>query len=122
MKKQASIKTLLKHATDVFNAYIRERDKDEGCISCGTFKMIQAGHLYSAGKFPALRFNEDNVNSQCLPCNYYRSGDLLNYRNNLIKKIGLERVEKLELIAAQSKRQPFKWNRFHLQEIINKYK
>jgi len=122
MKKQASIKTLLKHATDVFNAYIRERDKDCGCISCGSFKNIQAGHFYSAGKYPALRFNEDNCSGQCLADNYYKSGDLLNYRRNLIEKIGLERVEKLDLIAAQSKRQVFKWNRLHLQEIISKYK
>jgi len=83
---------------------------------------LQAGHYYSAGKYSCLRFNEDNVHGQCKSCNYFKSGDLLNYRMNLIERIGKEKVEKLDLIASQAKRQTWKWNRFHLEEIISKYK
>ena len=46
-----------------------------------------------------MRFEEDNVNSQCKHCNYFMSGNLLNYRKNLINKIGLERVERLDMLA-----------------------
>lgn len=46
----------------------------------------------------------------------------MEYRKNLINKIGLARVEALDMIAAQSKRTNFKWDRTLLIEIIEKYK
>ena len=82
----------------------------------------QAGHFYSAGKYPKLRFNEDNVHLQGKSDNYFNGANLLEYRKNLIYKIGIERVEELERLADQSKIQSFKWDRFTLIEIIEKYK
>jgi hypothetical protein len=70
-KKQISLPNLLKKAQTVFNAYIRLRDKDNGCISCNTGSVEQASHFYSAGQFTALRFNENNVHGSCLRCNYF---------------------------------------------------
>ena len=116
-------KQLKAKAISVFNAYIRKRDSDLGCISCGSHKDIQAGHFYSAGHHELLRFNEDNVNSQCLRCNYHLSANLINYRKNLIKKIGIDRVEKLDYLAQVGKRQRGKvHDRFTLIDIIEKYK
>lgn len=113
---------LKKKAVNVFNSWIRKRDANLGCISCGIFNQIQAGHFYSAGHYELMRFNEDNVHSQCLRCNYFLSGNLIHYRENLIKKIGIERVEKLDELAKISKRQRAKTNdRFMLIEIIEKY-
>ena len=77
---------LVKKATTCFNAYIRKRDAEKPCISCGRWTTLQAGHYLSAGKYPRVRWNENNVNGQCLPCNYYQSGAPLQYRENLIKK------------------------------------
>lgn len=129
-----SIKTipqLLKIATTHFNRFIRERDTDDNgfgrCISSGQSLKVpsrnaHAGHFYSGGKFPALKFNEDNVHLQGKSDNYFNGGNQLEYRKNLIKKIGIERVEKLDQIADISKRQSFKWDRIYLIEIIEKYK
>lgn len=85
-------------AQKVFNAYIRLRDKDENCISCGkTSNRYDAGHFYSAGNHSYLRFDEDNVHKQCsYNCNKMLHGNLHEYRKALIKKIGLKRVEILD--------------------------
>lgn len=114
-----------------FNLFIRLRDTDENgfgrCISSGKPLKIpsenaQAGHFYSAGHYPILRFNEDNVHLQGKSDNYFKSGNLNEYRKNLIAKIGIDRVEVLDGVADFSKRQNFKWDRFELIEIIEKYK
>ena len=107
-------------AQRLFNAYIRNRDEGEGCISCGSTNEIQAGHYHSAGQNNHLRFDEDNVNGQCKKCNYFVSGSLAKYRHNLIEKIGKERVEKLDRMAGD--RGVHKTDRFFLIEIIEKYK
>lgn len=36
---------------------------------------------------------EDNVHKQCQPCNTHLSGNLIRYRENLIKKIGQDRFD-----------------------------
>lgn len=122
---------LLKKATEHFNKFIRHRDTDANgfgrCISSGQPLTVpssnaHAGHFYSAGKFPELRFNEDNVNLQGKSDNYFNGGNLLQYRKNLINKIGIKRVEKLDRISSMSKRQSYKWCRFHLIEVIETYK
>ena len=105
-----------------FHKFIRNRDKDKPCISCGKYTTLQAGHYYSAGKHPIIRFNEDNVNGQCLSCNYYKSGDLINYGHNLIDKIGTTRFERLKFQIDLCKQIPFKWDKYYLLEIIEKYK
>jgi 5-methylcytosine-specific restriction endonuclease McrA len=85
-------------AQDEFNRYIRMRDKDLPCISCGRFHDGQwhAGHFQSIGAHPELRFEPDNVHKQCQPCNTHKHGNLNEYRAGLIKKIGIERVQWLE--------------------------
>lgn len=95
------IKTRSEHLRDaqtVFNAFIRERDKSEPCISCGRYHNGQyhAGHYRSVGACPELRFCELNVHKQCSACNNHKSGNIIEYRINLVKKIGVEKVEWLE--------------------------
>tara|TARA_B100000287_G_scaffold9592_1_gene9641 strand:+ start:4584 stop:5006 length:423 start_codon:yes stop_codon:yes gene_type:complete len=125
INKTLKKKTLLQLkaiATKHFNKFIRDRDKDKPCISCGKHTTLQAGHFYSAGKHSSVRFNEDNVHGQCVSCNYFKSGDLLNYRTNLIEKIGVDRFEKLTLNVMQTKQTGYKFDRFFLIEVIEKYK
>ncbi len=88
----------LKIAQKEFNAFIRYRDKDLPCISCGRHHTGQyhAGHYRSVGAAPQLRFNQFNVAKQCAPCNNHKSGNAIEYRINLIKKIGLDKVEWIE--------------------------
>ena len=119
--KKYSIPQLLGMATRRFNKFIRERDKDDGCISCGK-QIDQAGHFYSAGKHPELRYHEFNVNGQETYCNKHLSGNLNEYRRNLEKKIGLDELKKLDETADYWKCHIWHWDRFYLIEIIEKYK
>ena len=81
-----------------FNGYIRQRDQEKTCISCGkrTGCKVNAGHYRPVGSWPMLRFEEDNCHLQCEYCNQFKSGNLTPYRLELIQRIGLERVEWLE--------------------------
>lgn len=88
----------LKEAQTAFNAFIRARDADRPCISCGRHHNGQyhAGHYLSVGSSPALRFEELNVWKQCAPCNNHLSGNAVLYRRALVELIGAEKVEWLE--------------------------
>lgn len=81
-----------------FNKFIRLRDANDSCISCGHHHTGQyhAGHFRSVGSSPQLRFNELNCHKQCSVCNNYLSGNQLKYRERLITKIGQSQVEQLE--------------------------
>tara|TARA_R110000772_G_scaffold42318_1_gene98326 strand:- start:21732 stop:22277 length:546 start_codon:yes stop_codon:yes gene_type:complete len=89
---------LKREAQVPFNKYIRLRDQSEPCISCQRHHAGQyhAGHYISVGASGSLRYNELNCHKQCAPCNNHLSGNIVHYRVNLIKKIGLEQVEALE--------------------------
>ena len=89
----------IKRVQTEFNKYVRNRDANEPCISCQRHHSGQyhAGHFMSVGGHSAaLRYNEDNCHKQCSVCNNYRSGNLSEYRSNLVRKIGLEKVAWLE--------------------------
>lgn len=88
----------LKEAQAAFNAFIRARDHDQPCISCGRFHQgsFDAGHFRSVGAAPAFRFDENNCHKQCVPCNQHKAGNVLEYRIRLIEKIGRVAVEWLE--------------------------
>lgn len=119
-----TLSELLSQAEKVFNAWIRKRDtfpdRTFKCISCGQYfsnKEMDAGHFKSK-KYAATRFHELNVNGQCVSCNRMKDGNEKLYRINLIYKIGLEKVEEIENLS----RQPWKWDREILLDIIEKYK
>ncbi len=111
-----------KEARIVFQKWIRMRDTMQPCISCGTFDSPQfdAGHFYSANQFSGMIFNEDNVHKQCSYCNDYLSGNILAYREGLIKRYGLEFVERLE--RQKDSGRNYKYTKPELIEIKNKYK
>lgn len=113
-----SLPELKKTAQKYFNAFIRRRDASRGCISCVKTKIDHAGHYMAQGSSGALRFDEDNVHGQCSGCNVFKHGNLIEYRINLIKKIGEERVDALEFHRHDVK----KWTREELQEIIDRYR
>jgi len=106
----------------VFNTYIRLRDKTLPCISCGSIKQdikYDAGHFYSVGAYPNLRFNEDNVHKQCSNnCNKHLSGNIHEYRPRLIERIGQERFNKLE----QDKNEPLRLTLLQIKEKMTYYK
>ena len=87
-----------REAQAAFNAWVRARDAGMPCISCQRHHTGQyhAGHYLSRGARPELAYEPDNCHKQCAPCNTHLSGNVALYRGNLIKLIGLDRVEWLE--------------------------
>lgn len=96
--KESDKSTLLKLAQTVVNKYIRLRDLNKSCISCGHIgeRQIHAGHYRPMGNNQQLRFYTLNIFAQCSICNNYLSGNLANYKINLINKLGLAKVEEIE--------------------------
>tara|TARA_R110000772_G_scaffold23275_9_gene62400 strand:+ start:2421 stop:3032 length:612 start_codon:yes stop_codon:yes gene_type:complete len=103
-KKLKTKSSLLREAQAAFNAYVRARDCNDPCISCGKWTEERygggwdCGHYRSIGSAPHLRFNLHNAHKQCVRCNRYLSGSVTEYRMGLIKKSGREKVEALESI------------------------
>ena len=82
-----------------FNAYIRVRDQHLPCISCQKPShrgQRHASHYRPRSAAAQLSFNTGNVWASCATCNSVLSGNLTNYRVELIKRIGEIRVIKLE--------------------------
>ncbi len=88
----------MKEAQTAFNAWVRERDAALPCISCGRHHQgkYDAGHYRTVGSNPALRFEPLNCHRQCSPCNTHKSGDIVNYRIELVNRIGADKVDWLE--------------------------
>jgi ribosome-binding protein aMBF1 (putative translation factor) len=122
-KMQQDLETVqdyIKMAQIIFNKYIRLRDKGQVCISCQkTINGVShASHYLSAGGHSNVRFNEDNVWVSCYKCNVMLSGNQVEYRKALIKKIGIERVEWLEDNGSIER----KFTKEELKEIMAEYK
>jgi hypothetical protein len=117
----------MKAAQSAFNAFIRERDKDLPCVSCGKYTAasggyrgaggFDAGHYRSRGANPELRFNEDNVFKQCVACNRDKSGNVVNMRIEILKRIGQERLD-----AIEGEHEIVKYTLDDLKEIAAKYR
>ena len=110
----------IKMLQQVFNAFIRERDKDLPCISCGTTANIKydAGHFYPT-TYSFLRFHEDNVHKQCSKsCNMEKHGNISEYRPRLIERIGLAKVQWLD----ENRHKRLDLSIPELQEFIKIYK
>ena len=114
-----TVQDYLKLAQQVFNKYIRLRDKGLNCISCNKKALKEnAGHFYNANNHYNVRFDENNVHLQCEHCNTFLSGNLINYRENLIKKIGVKEFKELEQRANKTR----KFTKVELKQILETYK
>lgn len=114
-----TIQDYVKLAQQVFNKFIRLRDAGQNCISCNKKPLKEnAGHFYNANNHWNVRFNEFNVHLQCEYCNTHLHGNLIEYRTNLINKIG--NSEFLILEAESKKTRKFSIN--ELKDLITVYK
>lgn len=111
----------MKRAQSAVNSYIRARDAGEPCISCGKpddgSHQRHASHYRSVGGHPELRFCELNIWASCSVCNNWLSGNLVPYREALIAKIGVEKVEWLE-----GHHEPKRYRKEDYQAIEAEYK
>ena len=86
-----------KEAQAAFNAYIRARDADLPCVSCGRHSgQRHASHFYATSIRPNLRFDESNVHASCAQCNKWMHGNLIPYRVELLNRIGKEELGRLD--------------------------
>lgn len=77
------------------------------CISCGAPLVLgeakaQGGH-YISRQDRATETEPDNLWPQCYGCNVGKNGNIPAYRYNLVKRIGEERVHRLELMSMARK-------------------
>lgn len=119
-----SLSTLVASLDRVFSMYIRLRDTSpQGyfrCISCGRllpFEQADCGH-YVNRQHMSLRFSEQNCNAQCRRCNRFDEGAIMDYRRGLVKKIGAQQVELLEV----QKHETRKYSNWELEILIDHYK
>ena len=103
----------LREVQTIVNQVVRERDKDQPCISCGRYHQGQwhAGHYLSTGAHPEKRFNLKNIHKQCQPCNTHLSGNQLEYRKGLIARYGQDYVDSIEL--------PEPTRKYQVSDLIN---
>jgi len=115
-----TLQDYLKIAQQVFNKYIRERDKNHACISCckSLGNKYDAGHFFNANNHWAVRFDERNVYAQCVYCNQHLHGNLLEYRKNLELYNGIAWLLQLEKDAKKTR----KFTKDELKNIIQMYK
>ena len=117
--RKASRKTLVAKLDAIFSEYIRRRYAEDGiaiCVTCGKtdhYKSLQAGHFISRKQY-ATRWDEDNVQVQCVACNVYRYGE--QYKFGLY--LGADKSQEL----LQKSRQTVKFLDYELQEMIELYK
>lgn len=118
-RAKISVAELKKKAQRVFNAWIRQRDKDLPCLACRKKSdKMDASHYASQGSSGYLRYHPENVNNTCYSCNRFKHGNLISYREGLVDKIGEERVVWLE----KNRKKIHKYTREQLNEIIKNCK
>ena len=108
----------------MFSQYIRRRNADHlgrvKCFTCGVekhWKEQQAGHFQSRSHH-STRWDEVNVQVQCVKCNMYRQGEQYKFGLYLDDRFGDGTAEELEYRAKTI----VKLNRVDYKEAIERYK
>ena len=116
-----SIARLIQEARVPFQQWIRIRDANDGCISCGTVtaKIWHSGHYLKAELYTGLIFHPMNVNKQCEKCNTFLGGNESGYRKGLVKKYGEGAVKELEYLSDSLRM--YKFTSEEISEIKKKY-
>ena len=113
--KKPSLPKLMKKADKIFSEWIRNRDQH--CVLCGTTYQLCNGHLVKRGKH-STRFDEKNCNCLCKRCNFRDEFDHDIYVSWFLKKYGEEEYQDLVKRGHTIK----KFNRYELEELIERYK
>lgn len=100
-----------------FQKWIRLRDKNLNCISCGIneTELFDGGHYKKAEIYSGVIFDPNNCHKQCRKCNRFLNGNELNYRQGLIQRYGVEYADAIELKANETRNY-----RYTKQELIAK--
>jgi hypothetical protein len=123
-KHRVKLSYLLTNTKNICHEYIRLRDKNKPCVSCGIpYKEdFQAGHFYKAELFSNLKFDEKNISGQCKQCNLRKEGNESGYRVGIIQRYGDEYLKYLDDKAKYYKQNHFEWDKLELVEVREYYK
>lgn len=101
-KSNAIPSNIRKRAMEALQKLRRAEEADDnGMVQCITCRRVmhwteaQGGHYISRGCH-ATEIEEDNIWPQCPRCNGPMNGRPIDYRMNLVRKIGEDRVKRLE--------------------------
>jgi hypothetical protein len=84
------------------NHIVRLLDKGHPCISSGRKKYIpNAGHMYSVGSNPSIRFNLLNIYNQSVGDNMYRGGNPLEYRERIMGTFGEDLLNEIDALKGR---------------------
>ena len=108
-KGELTLSALKKDTWEIFSRYIRTRGclQSTGtlhlgvCITCGRtydFKKLQAGHFID-GRTNSILFDQDGVHCQCHGCNMFKNGAKLEYREWMVKNLGIATVDRLMALS-----------------------
>ena len=119
------LKTLGKFESEAkteFQKYIRKRDAEFPCISCGTVTadLWDGGHFKKAEIYSGVIFDEMNCHKQCRKCNRFLGGNELNFREGLIARYGEDYVLQIEQKAVHTRN--YKFTKDELKELREKYR
>jgi len=108
----------------IFNKFCRIRDcrGEIGgvCITCKKyypFAQLQGGHFIPS-TYSAVQFDERNVNAQCVGCNMFKRGNLIEYFPAMERKYKRKVVDELLSMKHELK----KWRTWELEEMIVLYR
>lgn len=107
--KLPSLRSLLRRLDQVFSIYIRTRGAVNGvarCVTCswsGPVANCHAGHFIKR-QHTSTRYDERNVHPQCVSCNLYKSGNLIEYYEFMLKAYGPEVIAELRALQRTPKR------------------
>lgn len=88
-KKLMSLSDWKNQLQTEINAIIREIDKGHGCIATGSHQgQMHAGHYFSVGSNPTLRFHLENIWIQSMHSNSWKGGDTIRYQEGIIALYG----------------------------------
>jgi hypothetical protein len=75
LKRSKNIKLSKAKADKYFSEYIRLRDNNKPCVTCGKYTDLKdCGHFISR-RFESVRFDEKNAHGQCQKCNRFEYGN-----------------------------------------------
>lgn len=118
VKENKKLSNLLENTKNDVHKYIRKRDREKPCISCGAnwHSDFHAGHFYKAELYSTLRFDFRNIHGQCPQCNLRKDGAHAEYRIGLIKRYGEDYVREIDDLAMKDKQTNHKWDREELNK------
>lgn len=123
MKRKRSLAALTRDLDKQFSLFIRQRYADEwgnvSCVTCGQrkhWKEMNAGHFIPR-QYRATRYLETNVAPQCVHCNQWRRGNLIEYYAWMQKTHGQETIDELRRLKGTTR----KFTRADLEELLERY-